>query len=252
MARLVMYVRLAFSLPSPRRPARGRHGAGTARGDRHQRKGLGGARKYPARPSFPRPPASFPFFAGNDSAISFARTLEYYWPLSRQVYVDFQRQRDLVEGVLCDSGVTARRSKRRRCGPFRSHYPQGGCARPSRTSVGRECGACPPGAPRGRSEPSRATSLPPAVRTLLMSAVWSRRQRDRQAGEEPVSIEPSAATARAEHEPGHCPPQPGFRIALEPGDYSLSLEQDGKVVPGTEQRLRVISPSDDRVPGRRL
>ena len=38
--------------------------------------------------------------AGRDSAIAFVRTQEYYWPLSRQVYVDLERQREPLAGVL--------------------------------------------------------------------------------------------------------------------------------------------------------
>lgn len=38
--------------------------------------------------------------SGEDSAISFVETQEYYWPLSRQVYVDLERKREDVVGVL--------------------------------------------------------------------------------------------------------------------------------------------------------
>lgn len=38
--------------------------------------------------------------AGEDSALSFVGTKEYYWPLSRQVYVDFEAKRQDIDGVL--------------------------------------------------------------------------------------------------------------------------------------------------------
>jgi hypothetical protein len=43
------------------------------------------------------------------------------------------------------------------------------------------------------------------------------------------------------------PPQPGFRVALDPGDYNIILERDGGAVPGTERRLRVVAPPEGRV-----
>lgn len=38
--------------------------------------------------------------SGEDSALSFVGTEEYYWPLSRQVYVDLEKKREDVTGVL--------------------------------------------------------------------------------------------------------------------------------------------------------
>lgn len=38
--------------------------------------------------------------SGQDSALSFVGTEEYYWPLSRQVYVDLENKREDVVGVL--------------------------------------------------------------------------------------------------------------------------------------------------------
>lgn len=38
--------------------------------------------------------------AGEDSALSFVGTKEYYWPLSRRVYVDFEAKRQDIDGVL--------------------------------------------------------------------------------------------------------------------------------------------------------
>ena len=38
--------------------------------------------------------------AGADNAVSFVETLEYYWPLSRQVYVDFEARREEFSGLV--------------------------------------------------------------------------------------------------------------------------------------------------------
>jgi hypothetical protein len=70
--------------------------------------------------------------------------------------------------------------------------------------------------------------------------------RARQAGEEPEVIEPPPPLP----EPSLrlvTRPQPGFRISLDPGNYNLVLERDGRDVPGTERRLRVVSPPEGRV-----
>jgi hypothetical protein len=62
--------------------------------------------------------------AGQDSAISFVRTQDYYWPLSRQVYVDFESQRDRLSGRLRiqqDGRIIADVEQ----APFAIDYPQG-------------------------------------------------------------------------------------------------------------------------------
>jgi hypothetical protein len=72
----------------------------------------------------PSTAGEFSLIAGNDSAIAYVDTLEYYWPLSRQVYVDFQRRRDIVEGelVIRQGGAEIGRQELQ---PFSIHYPEG-------------------------------------------------------------------------------------------------------------------------------
>ncbi|NMG39288.1 hypothetical protein GRZ55_08560 [Chelativorans sp. ZYF759] len=178
--------------------------------------------------------------AGNDSAITYARTLEYYWPLSRQVYVDFQRQRDIVEGelVIRRGGAEVGRQELQ---IFSIHYPEGATRGKAELLWGE-------GAERAHEEhreAERAFARDFAAarrahtayeRQLVESA------RARQAGEAPEAIEPPPPLP----EPSLSlvtPPQPGFRIALEPGDYTISLERADRLVPGTERRLRMVSPS---------
>lgn len=38
--------------------------------------------------------------AGRDSVVTFVRSQEYYWPLARKSYVDFEAQRDPVDGTF--------------------------------------------------------------------------------------------------------------------------------------------------------
>jgi hypothetical protein len=181
---------------------------------------------------------------GNDSAIAYARTLEYYWPLSRQVYVDFQRQREVVEGelVIRRDGAEVERQELQ---AYSIHYPNG-AARGDAELLWGEMAEL---AHREHREAERNFARDFAVarrahtayeRRLVESA---RAGRAGEAAEEieppPPLPEPSLRLVTA--------PQPGFRIALEPGVYSLSLENDGRIVPGTERRLRVIMPSDSEV-----
>lgn len=181
--------------------------------------------------------------AGNDSAIAFARTLEYYWPLSRQVYVDFQRQRDIVEGelVIRRDGSEVERQELQ---AFSIHYWQGAARGEAELIWGDEAER----AHREHREAERTFARDFAAARRAHTA-YERRlvesARARQSGEAPEEIEPPPPLP----EPSLrlvTPPQPGFRIALAPGDYSISLERDGRVVPGTERRLRVVrSPDGD-------
>jgi len=192
----------------------------------------------------PSTAGEFALIAGNDSAIAYARTLEYYWPLSRQVYVDFQRQRDVVEGelVIRRDGAEVERQELQ---VFSIHYPEGAARGEAELLWGEEAER----AHGEHREAERAFARDFAAARRAHTA-YERRlveaAQARQASEEPANIEPPPPLP----EPSLrlvTAAQPGFRIALEPGDYSLSLEQDGGVVPGTERRLRVISPSDDSV-----
>ena len=182
--------------------------------------------------------------AGNDSAIAYVRTLEYYWPLSRQVHVDFQRQRDIVEGelVIRRGGVEVERQALQ---PFSIHYPEGAVRGPAEL-LWREAAER---AHRQNREAERVFARDFAAARHAHTA-YERRlvesARTRRDGEAPEILEPPPPLP----EPSMrlvTAPQPGFRIALEPGDYSLSLERDGWVVPGTQRRLNVINPSDRNV-----
>lgn len=186
----------------------------------------------------------FSLIAGNDSAVTYVRTLEYYWPLSRQIYVDFQLQRDLVEGelVIRREGAEIAREELK---PFSVHYPGGAVQGDGELLWGEEAEAAY--ADHREAEQAFAREFSAARRAhtayerrLLESA------RARQAGEETARIEPPPPLP----EPSLrlvTLPQPGFRVRLEPGEYSIALERDGRAVPGTERRLRVVNPSESRV-----
>lgn len=185
----------------------------------------------------------FVLMAGRDSAIAFVRTLEYYWPLSRQVYVDFKQQRDVLEGelVIRQGGREIAREKLR---PFSVHYPHGAVRGEAELLWGED-------AERGYSEfqenerrfvrefAAARRAHTEYERRLLKAA------RNQKPGEPPERIPPPPPLP----EPSLrlvTQPQPGFRVMLAPGEYTLVLEQEGHPLPGTERRLRVVEAPERR------
>ena len=175
--------------------------------------------------------------AGRASAISFVRTLEYYWPLSRQVYVDFQRQRDLLEGQIVirrDGQEVAREPLR----PFSIVYPEGAANGNGQLIWGEEAerthAEYQEGERRFAREYAAAQRAHSAYERRLLESGAQRKP-----GEPPERIAPPPPLP----EPSLrlvTKPTPAFRIDLPPGDYAILLERDGKPVPGTDRRLRVI------------
>ncbi|WP_207481896.1 hypothetical protein [Arenibaculum pallidiluteum] len=175
--------------------------------------------------------------AGQGSAIIYARTLEYYWPLSRQVYVDFQRQRDVVEGQLVirqDGEVVARETLQ----PYAILYPEGARNGGGRLLWGDEAER----AYTEHQETERRFVRDFAAAQQAHSAyerklVQTGAARIRGEPVEPVAPppplpKPSIRLVTA--------PEPGFRVLLEPGRYTMAVERDGRRVTGTERRLRAI------------
>lgn len=174
---------------------------------------------------------------GEDSALSFVRTLEYYWPLSRQVYVDFERQRDLVEGELVvrrDGAELSRLTMDR----FSIVYPEGAINGNGRLVWGEEAAST---YAAYREEEARFAREYAAAR----QAHTAYEQRLLAAG----AAQGAGAAVSTIQPPPPLPepslrlvtaPQPAFRLALEAGDYRIALEADGAVVPGTERELLVI------------
>lgn len=175
--------------------------------------------------------------AGRASAVSFVRTLEYYWPLSRQVYVDFERQRDLLEGqlVIRRSGQEVAREVLR---PFSIVYPEGAANGNGQLVWGEEAERIHTEYQEGERRFAREFAAAQRAhadyeRRLLESGA------QRKPGERPEWIAPPPPLP----EPSLrlvTKPTPALRIDLPPGDYSILLEHDGKPVAGTERRLRVI------------
>lgn len=176
--------------------------------------------------------------AGRDSAISFVRTQEYYWPLSRQVYVDFERQRDPINGVLRieqNGTIIAEVAEE----PYAILYPEGAVNGNGSLLWGADAEQGYADYQQSEREFNRrfveAQRAQTAYERKLLEAA---RIGSREVVPEPPPVpEPSLRLITR--------PASGLRIDLEPGDYWISLVADGAEVPGTERQLRVI-PAEDR------
>lgn len=178
--------------------------------------------------------------AGQDSAISFVRTLEYYWPLSRQVYVDFNRQREIVEGEL----VIRQGGNEIASQPldvFSIVYPQGAVNGDGSLLWGDDASR----AHAGHQEAERVFAREFAAARRAHSQYerqLAQAGAARQRGEEAAAIEPPPPLPQPSMRLVTSP-QPGYRLALPPGLYSIVLESHGRAVPGTQRQLRVIEAS---------
>lgn len=172
--------------------------------------------------------------AGQDSAISFVRTQEYYWPLSRQVYVDFESQRDSVSGLLRieQNGQTVAEVVEQ---VYSIEYPEGAVNGNGRLLWGDE-------AEKGYAAYRQAE--------IDFNRQFVAAQRAQTAYEQALLDAARAGSTDLIPEPPPLPnpslrlvtkPVSGFRIGLEPGTYRMSLLTDGIVQPGTERDLRVFT-----------
>lgn len=172
--------------------------------------------------------------SGQDSAISFVRTQEYYWPLARQVYVDFESQRDPVAGLLRieqNGRMVAEVVEQ----VFAIEYPDGAVNGNGRLLWGEMADQAHSEYLGNEREFNRRFIEAQRAQTAYEQALL---EAARAGSKDPVPPPPPLP------EPSLrlvTPPMPGFRIALQPGDYRMALVDGGAVVPGTERDLRVIA-----------
>jgi hypothetical protein len=176
--------------------------------------------------------------AGRDSAISFVRTQEYYWPLSRQVHVDFERQRDRVAGLLRiekDGAMIAEIAEQ----PFAILYPDGAVNGNATLLWGADAEAGFAAYLQTERDFNRRFVEAQRAQTAHEQALLDAARNGSRAAilpPPPVPVPNLRLVTR---------PQPAMRVDLAPGDYRISLVADGAVVPGTLRQLRVI-PAEDR------
>lgn len=175
--------------------------------------------------------------SGEDSAITFVRTEEYYWPLSRQVYVDFDKLQDPVDGTLRierEGTIVAELSNQ----DYSIVYPDGAVNGNGSLLWGREADEA--------------------------FAAYEQRERDLsvrfvEAQRAQALYQRALLQAGARHSAGGTvetipPPQPlpesslrlvtkptaALCVSLKPGRYTIALWRDGRKVAGTERSLRVV------------
>jgi hypothetical protein len=182
--------------------------------------------------------------AGQDNAISFVETQEYYWPLSRQVYVDLEKKRREVGGILTITrdGKTFAKVEPL---PYAILYPQGALNGNGQLLWGADAIR----AYKAYQEDER-TFARRYVEAETQQRAYERRL-----------LEAGAARLRGRPVEVIAPPDPlprpslklvtaptaAYRFALAAGAYEMALSVDGALVPGTARRLAVGDMAGRRV-----
>lgn len=179
----------------------------------------------------------FRLIGGKDSALSFVRTQEYYWPLSRQVYVDFEKERQELDGVLKveQSGKIVSEIKR---STYSILYPEGAINGNGSLLWGDDATAGYQEYTEGEKDFAKRFVEAQQANTQYEQALL-KAGAARKPGENVGPITPPPPLP----EPNLrlvTKPVPGFRVDLPAGDYQISLVSDGKPVFATSRTLRVI------------
>lgn len=182
--------------------------------------------------------------AGQDSAISFVETQEYYWPLSRQVYVDLEKKRREVSGVLkiTRDGKTIAEVEP---SAYVILYPDGALNGNGQLLWGADA-------------IQAYSAYQEEERTFARRYVEAEAQ---QRVYEHKLLEAGAARLRGAPVEVIAPPDPlpkpslrlvtppaaAYRVALGAGEYKMALFIDGVLVPGTARRLALGDMAGRRV-----
>ncbi len=184
--------------------------------------------------------SSLHLIAGEDSALSFVDTKEYYWPLSRQVYVDFEAKRQDIYGVLKIS-KEGKDIAVIRPSPYAVLYPQG--------------------AVNGHGQLLWGDAAVAAYGTYQdEERSFNRRYSEalaRQTTYEKKLVEAGAARVKGAPVEIIPPPEPlptpslrlvtapirAYRLALPAGRYDMALYVDEKPVEGTTRTLDIVDMS---------
>ncbi|MBD9625053.1 hypothetical protein IB279_19160 [Ensifer sp. ENS06] len=174
--------------------------------------------------------------AGEDSALSFVSTEEYYWPLSRQVYVDFEKKRQDMAGVLKIT-QDGREVASIRPSAYSVLYPQGAVNGDGRLLWGKAAiGEYEAYQDEERSFNRRYTegmARQTAYEKKLVE-VGAARAKDAPAEIIPPPEALPRPSLKLVTKPAHA-----YRLALGAGRYEMVLYVDGAPVPGTARRLEV-------------
>lgn len=182
--------------------------------------------------------------AGEDSALSFVGTKEYYWPLSRQVYVDFEAKRQDIDGVLKiskdGSGVAVIRPS-----PYVILYPQGAVNGHGQLLWGDAAMA---GYKAYQDEErsfnrrySEALARQTSYEKKLVEAGVARTKGA------PVEVIPPPEALPTPSLKLVTAPVWAYRLALPAGRYDMALYADEKLVDGTARTLDIVDMSGRNV-----
>lgn len=181
--------------------------------------------------------------SGAASALGLVETLEYYWPLSRQVYVDFEAHQIELDALLT----------------IRADGQEVAQIRPELWSI-----LFPEGAIQDKPQILwGARALQEYEMHLADQATFNRRMSEAQRAHSAYERQLLEAGARRQEgaPPEVVPPPPplpqtslrlvteprlGYRIDLPPGRYELSFTRDGRPVPGADKSLHVVDGTAPR------
>lgn len=180
--------------------------------------------------------AEMSLMTGGDSAVTFVRTQEYYWPLSRRTYVDFQQQREELDGILriVQAGSVLAEQP---MSAYAIVYPDGAARGDGHLVWGEDAERAYVEYQEGERDFARLHSQARRAHTaydrwLLEAAAARTRGESVPAMDPPPPLpEPSLKLVTR--------PLPGFRVSLDPGTYEIELVREGTVVEGTRRTLHV-------------
>ncbi len=175
--------------------------------------------------------------SGEDSALSFVDTEEYYWPLSRQVYVDFEKKRQDIDGIL---KITrdGREVAVIRPLPYAILYPQGAVNGDGRLLWGEDAVSAYEAYQEEEKSFNRRYTEASARRTAyerkLVEAGAARMKGA------PAEIVPPPEDLPTPSLKLVTRPVPAYRLALAAGRYEMTLFENDRPVEGTARRLDVV------------
>lgn len=179
--------------------------------------------------------------ADKDNAVSFVKTQEYYWPLSRQTYVDFDREKDPVPGSLqiTQGGKLVTEVA---VAPYVMVYPKGAANGEGYLLWGDAALAAYDQYREGEQAFAVAFSA-----SQQAEADYERRLKEaaiaRLAGKGVQEV-PPPPPAPVPNLKLVTQPVPGLQVNLPVGDYQMQLVAAGLPVPGTARALHVTKAAE--------
>jgi len=185
--------------------------------------------------------AALQLISGQDNALSFVGTEEYYWPLSRQVYVDLEKKRQDIVGVL-KIKKDGRDVAVIRPSPYAVLYPQGALNGNGRLLWG-DAAVSEYKTYQGQEKSfnqryTEALARQTAYERKLVEAGAAR------AKGAPIEIIPPPEGLPEPSLKLVTKPSQAYRVALAAGRYEMALYVNDALVSGTARNLEVLDAAD--------